>query len=75
MGLFIGEEDVELPTEHCSFNYTAEASQLGWAPGFFPEVLETSLGNKLHFVRQSLTAEKAEYVQAGGCISLTVYND
>jgi hypothetical protein len=74
MVLFITEQDVSAPTSHCSFNYSAEASELGWRAGFFPEVLKTSLGNKMDLVLESLTAEQAVYSQVAGCISLVVYN-
>ena len=75
MPLFICITDVEEPEGHCSFEYTADASSLGWAPGFFPEYLETNLGNKMNFVREHLDCMSAVYTQLGGCISLRVFND
>ena len=75
MTLFVCVTDVEPTNDHCDFGYTAEASELGWAPGFFPGVLETNLGNKQRLVRTELNAVKAVYQQVGGCIKLTVFND
>lgn len=75
MGLFICVTDVEAPEDHCSFEYTADASMLGWAPGFFPTELETNLGNKLNLVRESLDCDSAVYKQIAGCVSLRVFND
>lgn len=75
MGLFIGEEDVTPESQHSQFNYVAKASSLGWAPGFFPEVLETSLGNGRMLHRTSLDSGGAAYEQNVGCIKVTVLND
>ena len=72
--LHIREEHVT-PTESRISSYTAEASELFWAPGFFPLELTTSLGNTLDLVRVHLDECGARYNQLGGCISLTVYND
>lgn len=75
MSLFICVSDVEQSTEVCDFGYTAEASELGWAPGFFPNELETNLGNGQRLLRISLDPCKAVYQQVAGCATLTVYND
>lgn len=55
--------------------FSAEASELRWPPGFFPEELRTTLGNGLALFRADLTSEVARYLQVGGCIELCVYND
>jgi len=69
---FITASQVEEVEAH---RFIADASDLQWPPGYFPEVLDTSLGNKLPFYRVSLTAQAAKYEQHSGCISLTVLND
>lgn len=56
-------------------HFITKASNLGWAPGYFPEQVDTELGNGLPFFRTSLSSECAKYRQQAGCIYLTVYND
>ncbi len=75
MGIFVGIEDVAHESEHSQFNFCAEASSLGWAPGFFPEIVETDLGNGRMLFRKSLDSGSAVYEQNVGCIKLTVFND
>ena len=75
MGLFVCVTEVEAPEGHCSFEYTADASMLGWAPGFFPTELETNMGNAQNLVRVSLDEYSALYKQIAGCVSLRVFND
>lgn len=65
----------DLPESHCSFRHTAEASELGLAPGFWPESMTTDLGNKMDFVLEKKAAGYTDYKQIGGCISLRVFND
>lgn len=56
--------------------YTAEASELGLAPGQWPRVLETSLGNGQPFTLFSVHAcGTRHYEQDNGCITLLVLND
>ena len=55
--------------------YVAEASDLGWPPGYFPKRLKTDLGNGQDLTLKSLTSEKAFYEQDMGCIGVTVFND
>jgi predicted metalloenzyme YecM len=61
--------------EHECHAFSAEASQLGWPPGEFPNLLETDLGNGRRMVLTSLTEQVATYHQQFGCITLSVWND
>ena len=62
-------------SEYDAHKFNTEASLLGWAPGYIPESIETTLGNKLQFVLQSISEYAFKYTQISGCIELTVYND
>ncbi len=61
--------------------FTADASDLGWAPGQWPEFARTRLGNGQPFVRGAVTVDlykhilSVKYVQQCGCLTLTVFND
>jgi hypothetical protein len=64
--------------ESQTHQFVTEASTLGWKPGYWPERIETAMGNGLPFLRgeqfrPGLSA--VTYYQANGCITLTVYND
>jgi hypothetical protein len=55
--------------------FSAEASELGWPPGFFPEQFDTNIGNKQPMMLVGFNAGYAIYTQSAGCIYLKVYND
>lgn len=61
--------------------FIAEASELGWPPGKWPESAATNLGNTMPFrlTRLEKTPDGevmyAKYFQTLGCIRLTVFND
>lgn len=74
MSIVITTDNVEA-SSITLFSYTAEASELGLAPGEWPEQMETTLGNGQPFVRAFLTGRKGSYLQSGGCIRLYVFND
>lgn len=64
------------PVGLCNFTFTADASELGLKPGEWPRTLQTSLGNKQLFVLDKVDKQGSHlYKQAGGCISLLVFND
>jgi|SaaInlV_150m_DNA_3_1039698.scaffolds.fasta_scaffold159006_1 hypothetical protein len=56
--------------------YCVDASDLGLAPGAWPMAMNTSMGNELPFVLDYQNdAGHFVYKQAGGCVSLLVFND
>lgn len=56
--------------------FGAEASTLQWAPGYFPRVITTDLGNGQPMRLTSVHKDGTHtYRQAMGCISLVVWND
>lgn len=55
--------------------FVAEASSLGWAPGEWPNRVETNMGNGLPFLLWSATETYRLYRQSNGIIVLRVYND
>lgn len=64
------------------FQFTTFASDLGLAPGQFPDTLATTLGNALPFLRRRAPAnspvpsrELVRYQQEFGILTLNVYND
>jgi hypothetical protein len=57
------------------YHYTAEASDLGWRPGFVPEVLQTDMGNGQPFRLAHVDEHRFMYRQLFGYLTLTVYND
>lgn len=61
--------------EHNAHQFSAEASELRWSPGYAPRELTTNLGNGLDFVKTDFDGDSWTYTQLGGCITLTVYND
>lgn len=75
MTTIINERDVSVSSSHSLPRFYADASELGWPPGHFPERLSTTLGNAQDFIRVDLNSERALYDQLWGCISLVVYND
>ena len=64
-------------TEIDFHKFATDASDLGWAPGFFPLEVNTDLGNKQPLILDpiSSTPRKKVYNQTAGCISLLVFND
>lgn len=58
-------------------HFTTEASDLGLRPGHWPQQIATDIGNGLPFIKSVVLAGGAgvTYLQANGCIKLTVYND
>lgn len=75
--------DAEILAANGPLDFTAEASELGFAAGEWPETLQPSnkLGNGLLFVRKSKKLDSdgdlmyVRYLQAAGCLSIVVYND
>jgi hypothetical protein len=65
----------ENTVETGEFEFTANASDLGISPGSYPEMLSTTLGNKIHFRLAEHNEEFAIYEQLLGCISLKLFND
>ena len=58
----------------------AEASTLGLAPGQWPKLIETTIGNgqPFLFIRQNTSDGElvsVRYFQQFGCTALTVFND
>lgn len=72
--------DNGIVSEHDVHQFVAEASSLGLHPGMWPTHIDTTLGNKQHFVRAHFEHHDgnllwARYDQALGCISLKIFND
>lgn len=61
--------------EHTTFHFVGEASELGWSPGFWPDQVDTNLGNGNPLELKQIDEERALYSQVAGCIEVTVYND
>jgi hypothetical protein len=55
--------------------FSTDASELGWAPGYFPKSVETDLGNHRNLILIDLDENRARYAQDAGCIEVKVYND
>ncbi len=62
-------------SEYTAHSFSADASELRWAPGFFPESIKTNIGNGMVFIRESFDGFAMKYTQVCGCVTLTVYND
>jgi hypothetical protein len=62
-------------TEAELHSFVADASELRWAPGEYPTLIETDLGNGLAMIVTAVTKDYAKYYQSNGCITLTVFND
>jgi hypothetical protein len=68
-------------TERLPQQYVAEASEIGLAPGMWPNQLQTSLGNGRPFLLHKLERDRdgdiylARYRQELGSITLRVFND
>ena len=60
---------------HTTFHFIAEASELEWSPGFFPDKVDTDIGNQQPLVLKECNSQMALYSQVAGCIEVTVYND
>lgn len=60
--------------------FAAFASDVGLAPGQWPERLETTLGNKLPLLRRTKRVDVdgdvmyVRYEQANGCVELKIFN-
>lgn len=61
--------------EESFHEFAAEASELGWPPGYRPSMLTTDLGNGQNFVLTAFDDRAFIYQQSAGCITLTVFND
>jgi hypothetical protein len=61
--------------EESIHEFAAEASELGWPPGYLPTVLATNLGNGQPFMLNAFDDRAFVYQQSAGCITLTVFND
>jgi hypothetical protein len=55
--------------------FVAEASQLGWRPGYWPELVETTMGNGSPFLRRAPSQGGWIYHQANGGLVVHVLND
>ena len=55
--------------------FSADASDLRWPPGFFPLELTTSLGNGLDLICDRRDETGAHYSQVVGSLGLLIYND
>lgn len=64
-------------TEVQAHHFMAEASELGWKPGFLPYYVQTDLGNGLELVLAEVNYEAGyfTYDQSAGCVTLRVFND
>lgn len=62
-------------TEFSVHKFSVEASTLGLAPGRWPNVLETNLGNGQRFVLEDINDIGGHYRQQYGCITLIILND
>lgn len=65
----------KMVTETKLHSFSADASDLGWRPGFWPTKVETTIGNGLPFLLWSATEDVRIYRQANGIIVLRVFND
>ena len=66
--------------ENMPHDFTAEASSLGIRPGQWPQVIETTLGNRnvfryMFFHKENSDLSYCVYRQDLGCITLTIFND
>jgi hypothetical protein len=66
--------------EHHPHHFTAEASELGFPAGMFPEEIKTDMGNGQAFILDQEKVDDGDllwvrYRQALGCVSLTIFND
>lgn len=58
------------------FTFTADASELGWPPGFFPKSIRVAdFGNGQPLNLVSVTPERALYSQDVGCLDVLIFND
>lgn len=68
-----------LISEHSIHNWFAFASDIGIRAGQWPEKLETTLGNKMPFIRTSKRVKEGDllsvvYYQGNGCLRLEIFN-
>lgn len=67
---------IDQVTEYEPHSFATEASTLSLAPGQWPEMIETDMGNGRSFVRTNqLPCGGYRYKQANGCLTLDVLND
>ena len=64
-------------TEERPYEFFAEASELGFPVGKWPEVIQTSspTGNGNEFLLVRLKDQAGHYQQSLGCCRITVFND
>ena len=55
--------------------FVADASELGWPPGYWPPVIETTIGNGHILRRTELNSNGAVYRQDAGVVEVQVFND
>lgn len=65
----------DMVLERQPYVFIAEASTLGLAPGEWPRLLPTTLGNCQPFVKRDVLEDTVHYEQFMGCIRLLVIND
>lgn len=59
----------------CCNEFAADASELRWPPGFFPDIVATDLGNAQPLVKVHQSPQCVKYAQLSGLTFLVVYND
>lgn len=67
--------DRKMVSETSPSVYGTDAAELGFAPGSWPEVMETNLGNKLPLYITKLNSAGATYEQDCGSVKVIVWND
>lgn len=55
--------------------FVAFASDMGIAPGAWPQSIATKRGNGLPFMLSRVEANRVHYTQANGCLTLMIFND
>lgn len=74
------EKHASIMREDRTHQYVVEASSLEWAPGFWPQTIETDYGNGKPFRLAKVLQSDGDflgalYMQQFGCLTLTVFND
>ena len=72
MSIFISSKCVQ--RMRCN-EFAADASELRWPPGFFPDIVATDLGNAQPLVKVQQSPQCVKYAQLSGETFLVVYND
>jgi len=69
--------DKKMLLESSAHNFTAEASELRWPPGYRPQMLQVDIGNGQPYMLDEVrtTEDRWVYFQIAGCVTITVFND